>query len=225
MSKIRTLLLVLVSFSPLWGGEQLVLVISSEMNATTGIMQRYEKYSDWQKVGEPVSVTLGRSGLGWGEGKEPLKNEGDGRSPAGIFPITKTFGYDETPNSKMEYLHSDERLICIDDPADEHYNQMAVLNPLDPPKSYEAMRRHDEVYRNGALIDYNTAGEKGRGSCIFIHLNHEDNHPTAGCTAMDEEPLKELLQWLEPKKNPRILQIPNSACERYQQEFPGIDCL
>jgi len=224
MSKFRTIFFSLISFLPLYAGEQLVVVISSDMNSTIGIMQRYEKNRQWEKVGGTVTVTLGRSGMGWSDGDEPLKNEGDGRSPAGLFSISRTFGYDESPNSAMEYLHADGELICIDDVSDLHYNQMAVLNPLAPAGSYEKMHRDDEVYRNGAIIDYNTEGKKGRGSCIFIHLNHPDYRPTSGCTAMDEEPLKELLGWLDPKKNPMILQIPKSVCERYQKEFVGIKC-
>jgi D-alanyl-D-alanine dipeptidase len=224
MVKFFALFVPMILFSSVYADEQLVLVISPDMNSTAATMQRYEKGARWQKTGEAVEVTLGRSGLGWAEGAEPLKQEGDGRSPAGIFMLSRTFGYDERPNSAMAYLHADPSLICIDDSSDERYNQMELLDPLHPPKSYEKMRRDDEVYRNGAIIDYNTEGEKGRGSCIFIHLNHPDNHPTSGCTAMEEAPLKELLGWLDPQKKPRILQIPRSECKRYQKEFEGIEC-
>lgn len=187
-------------------------------------MQRYLKDIRWEKAGEPIPVILGRNGLGWAGGGEPLKMEGDGRSPAGVFGISGTFGAQQMPNTKMPYRYADETLICVDDVSDERYNQITVLNPLSPPKSYEKMRRNDEVYRNGAVIDYNTAGVKGRGSCIFIHLNHPDRRPTAGCTAMDAEPLTELLQWLDPEKEPIIVQIPKDECGRYQKEFAGIGC-
>lgn len=224
MFKIFTVLCASLYFSSVLAGEQLVLVISPDMQSSTAMMQRYVKENRWQKVGEPIPVTLGRSGLGWAEGGEPLKHEGDGRSPAGLFEISRTFGAAEKSNSAMPYLHTDETLICIDDVSDGHYNQMVMLDPLNPPKSYEKMRRDDEVYRNGAIIDYNAAGVKGRGSCIFIHLNHPDHRATSGCTAMDEQPLKELLEWLDPLQHPKILQIPHSECEKYQKEFEGIVC-
>ncbi|MDD5052388.1 MAG: L,D-transpeptidase family protein [Sulfuricurvum sp.] len=204
--------------------EQLVVVLSPELNATAAVMQRYIKETKWEKVGEKFSVTLGRNGLGYVVEKNPLKNEGDGRSPAGIFPILSTFGYDEHPNSLMPYYHADEKLICIDDVNDTRYNTFAQLNPLYPPKSFEMMHRNDEVYRNGAVIGYNLMGEKGRGSCIFIHLNHPDYRPTSGCTAMEESSLKVLLKWLDPKKSPQILQIPKNECLNYQKEFKGIEC-
>ncbi|MDP3464551.1 MAG: L,D-transpeptidase family protein [Sulfuricurvum sp.] len=215
---------IVMTFSSVWGHEQLVVVLSPEQNSTAGWLQRYEKEVVWHTVGEPVHVTLGRSGLGWAEGYETLKMEGDGRSPAGVFPITSTFGYDPQPNSTMPYFHADEKLICVDDVNDSHYNKMALLNPQNPPKSYEVMRRSDGVYRHGAIIDYNPNGISGRGSCIFFHLNKTNNTPTSGCTAMDEKPLLEMLSWLDPEKKPRLLQVPRSECEKYQKEFVGIEC-
>lgn len=215
---------ILMTFSSVWAMEQLIVVISPEVNSTTASLQRYEKESVWHKAGESISVTLGRSGLGWAEGNETLKMEGDGRSPAGVFPITSTFGYDPQPNSTMPYFHADERLMCVDDVNDSHYNKMALLNPQNPPKSYEVMRRSDGVYRHGAIIDYNPNGISGRGSCIFFHLNKTNNTPTSGCTAMEEKPLLEMLRWLDPEKKPRLLQIPASECVKYQKEFAGIEC-
>lgn len=221
---LKILFLIIFSFLSAAASQQLIVVLSKEMNATSATLQRYEKESQWHKVGEPFLVTLGRNGLGWAEGGEPLKKEGDGRSPAGIFDISRTFGSDDKPNSSMTYLLADETLICVDDVSDKRYNQMIVLDPLNPPKSYEKMRRDDEVYRNGAIIEYNPAGVSGRGSCIFIHLNHPDNRPTSGCTAMDQQSLNELLKWLDPGKSPRLLQIPLSECKKYQKEYEGIEC-
>jgi D-alanyl-D-alanine dipeptidase len=224
MLKTFSIILALSPLSLLIASQQLMVVLASEINATTALMQRYEKQELWVKKGDKIPVILGRNGLGYVNNKIPLKNEGDGRSPAGLFSITSTFGYDEHPNSTMPYHHADENLICIDDVDDSRYNQFALLDPLNPPKSFEAMRRHDEVYRNGAVIGYNATGEKGRGSCIFIHLNHSDHRPTSGCTAMDEAPLIELLKWLDSAKKPQILQIVKSECGKYREEFPGIVC-
>ncbi|MDP3300755.1 MAG: hypothetical protein Q8S36_02180 [Sulfuricurvum sp.] len=209
----------------LFGSQQLVVVLSPDMNAASGMMTRYEKESGiYRAISVPVSVILGRSGLGWDQGREPLKREGDGRSPAGIFDITSTFGEDPTANSTLPYWYADEYLICIDDVNDTHYNTMGRLDQKNPPKSFEQMRRNDAVYRNGVVIDYNREGVSGRGSCIFFHLNHPNKRPTAGCTAMEEEPLLKLIRWFNPDKKPKLLQIPKSACEEYQKEFMGIAC-
>lgn len=205
--------------------EQMVVVLSEELNATTASMQRYTKVKTWEKVGEKVPVTLGRSGLGYASFKQPLKNEGDGRSPAGVYPITSLFGYDQNRTYKLPYWHADENLYCIDDVNDTRYNKiLRIFDKSSLPSSYEVMRRSDGVYRYGAVIGYNDSAQSGRGSCIFIHLNHADKHPTSGCTAMDETPLKGLLEWLDETKKPHILQVLKSECGKYQKEFEGIEC-
>lgn len=214
----------LVWCTSVWAFEQLVVVVSPEMNSTTAQLQRYEKKHVWEKVGENFDVTLGRSGLGFASEAIPQKKEGDGRSPAGIFDIGATFGYSKEINSSMPYYYADEKLICIDDTGDRFYNKMALLDTHNPPKSFEFMRRADEVYRYGAVIGYNTAGIANRGSCIFFHLNSVGKKPTSGCTAMDEKPLLEMLEWLDATKNPKLLQIPKSQCSTYQREFVGIEC-
>lgn len=225
MPLFKSLIFIIFFSFTLFGSQQLVVVITPEMNATSGMMVRYEKEASiFKAVSIPIPIILGRSGLGWNQGREPLKKEGDGRSPAGLFDITATFGEDPTANSALPYWYADDRLICIDDVNDTRYNTMGYLNLENPPKSFEQMRRNDEVYRNGAVIDYNSERVSGRGSCIFFHLNHPNKRPTAGCTAMDEQPLLELIHWFDPNKHPKLLQIPKSACEEYQKEFVGIVC-
>lgn len=225
MLKIILFLLIVFSLSSYAAPEQLVLVLSSELNATTASMQRYEKGDHWVKVGDKVPVTLGRNGLGYTAFKQPLKMEGDGRSPAGSFPIISAFGYDQNNTFKLPYWYADENLYCVDDVNDSRYNKMLrIYDKSSLPASYEAMRRADGVYRYGAVIGYNLSGDRGRGSCIFIHLNHSDKHPTSGCTAMDEAPLLELLKWLDPKKTPLMLQVLKSECQKYIKDYEGIEC-
>lgn len=225
MLKITLPLLLLSALSTALASEQLVVVLSPELNATTASLQRYEKHDKWVKIGSQTPVTLGRSGLGYVAFKQPLKNEGDGRSPAGIFPITSTFGYDQNTTSKLPYWYADENLYCIDDINDTRYNKMLrIFDKSSLPASYEVMRRPDGVYRYGAVIGYNDMGQRGRGSCIFIHLNHSDRRPTSGCTAMDEGALRTLLEWLDGAKKPQILQTVKSECGKYQKEFEGIAC-
>jgi len=225
MFKITLLLSLSCLLSSAFASQQLVVVLSSELNATQGSMQRYEKHDQWIKIGDKTPVTLGRSGLGYGAFNEPLKNEGDGRSPAGLFPITSTFGYDQNATFKLPYWHADENLYCVDDINDSRYNKiLRIYEKGSLPSSYEVMRRADGVYRYGAVIGYNDSGVSGRGSCIFIHLNQSDKRPTSGCTAMDEAPLVELLRWLDSVKKPQILQTMKSECGKYREEFPGIVC-
>ena len=225
MLKIIFTLFLSCALSALFASQQLIVVLTPELNATSASLQRYEKQNMWVKIGDKIPVTLGRSGLGYVAFKEPLKNEGDGRSPAGLFPITSTFGYDHNTTFKLPYWHADENLYCVDDVNDSRYNKiLRIYDKSALPSSYEVMRRSDGVYRYGAVIGYNASAQRGRGSCIFIHLNKSNKAPTSGCTAMDEVPLRTVLEWLDGAKKPHILQIVKSECDKYREEFAGIEC-
>src|SRR5512146_1779153 len=78
---------------------QLVLVTTPGWDSTSGMLRRFARddaHGEWRPVGAPVAVVVGRSGLGWDADAatrapaapgDPRKREGDGRSPAGIFPL------------------------------------------------------------------------------------------------------------------------------------------
>ena len=86
---------------------EIVVVTTADWNAPSGTLQRYEREgpgNPWQPVGEPISVMVGKTGLGWGSGvvqiagsfsakNDPIKKEGDGKAPAGVFLLGKAFGY------------------------------------------------------------------------------------------------------------------------------------
>src|SRR4051812_29953205 len=88
--------------SPLAGSRQLILVTTPEWGSVRGTLRRFERRgarAKWTQVGEAFDVVVGRSGLGWGdglvetEGSGPSKREGDGRAPAGVFRLTRAFGF------------------------------------------------------------------------------------------------------------------------------------
>jgi L,D-peptidoglycan transpeptidase YkuD (ErfK/YbiS/YcfS/YnhG family) len=67
------------------------------------------------------------------------------------------------------------------------------------------MRRDDDQYRYGAVVEYNEEGTSGLGSCIFMHIKRDGNSPTAGCVALDEMDMKSLFFRLEKRLKPTIL--------------------
>jgi hypothetical protein len=106
---------------PLARSTQTIVVTTTNWNAVEGQLQRYERATaneKWRPVGEPISVVVGKNGIGWGIGvlatddpnfrvsSDPVKREGDGKSPAGVFALGTAFGYasQTLPGSKMPYL-------------------------------------------------------------------------------------------------------------------------
>jgi len=234
MKQFTKLFFLLLFFSPLLhANQQLIVVISEDMNSSTAILTRYElKNLDYKQVGQSFKVIIGRSGLAWGIGLDGLKNdsstlykkEGDGKSPAGIFNITTAFGYTATLQSKMPYINATDDLICVDDSDSKDYNKIVLKTQSDDPKSFEWMKRKDNLYEYGLVIEHNKEAKAQGGSCIFFHIKRKEETPTAGCTAMSRDELLALISWLDLSKKPKVIQIPRSKCLEAQDLFRGISC-
>lgn len=213
--------------APLTRAEQLLVVRTSDWNATTGTLRRYERTgraAPWRAVGEPIAVVVGRSGLAWDDGTagapdgEPRKREGDGRAPAGIFPVDTAFGFASRASevgTRLPYLPLLPTHECVDDGSSAHYNttvDRATVPRVDWGSS-EKMRSIS-LYRLGVMVGYNRPPRAGRGSCIFLHVWDGPNSVTAGCTAMEESQLRTVVQWLDPARSPVLVQLTDGAYER-----------
>lgn len=187
-------------------GQHLVAVVE-EPGSTTGRLHRYERRNgEWHIVGPPVPIVVGRSGVG-------PKEEGDGRSPRGVFPLGFAFGYPEsTPvETDVPYRHLLPESVCVDDGSSDRYNQIVLQPGPDADwESAEAMRRDlahgDDLYALGVTVEYNPAAIPEAGSCIFLHVWRGPESPTAGCTAMPEDHLQSILGWLQPREEPILVQ-------------------
>jgi len=57
-----------------------------------------------------------------------------------------------------------------------------------------------------------TTIKKGAGSSIFFHIWRENGaRSSSGCTVMGEPSLRELIAWLEPRKNPVYVLLPQQV--------------
>ena len=70
------------------------------------------------------------------------------------------------------------------------------------------MRMESDVYKYGIVVGYNTnPAVPGKGSCIFYHIGTPGS-TTAGCTAMSEGEILNLIKFLDKNKKPLIVQAP-----------------
>jgi D-alanyl-D-alanine dipeptidase len=202
---------------------QLLIATTGGWDDVKTELRRFERTEKgWKQVGEAWPAVIGVSGAAWGRGLHgqgappgqdgPIKKEGDGRSPAGVFALGAAYGYDKAgpPGARLPYTRVDKDWLCIDDGASAHYNK--VLDTAGVKKdwrSFESMRRSDELYRRVIIVDHNPEPAPGAGSCIFLHLWHgADGGGTAGCTAMAPDPMEALLAWLDPAANPVYVLLP-----------------
>jgi L,D-peptidoglycan transpeptidase YkuD (ErfK/YbiS/YcfS/YnhG family) len=157
--------------------------------------------SSFEKVpGMQFECTVGKKGIV----REGLKEEGDGRTPNGIYRISRAFGYGPTLETGLIYKSVTAEDIWIDDPKSPDYN-LWKTKPTQA-QSYEELKRDDDLYEFAAVIEYNTNPVMpGKGSAIFLHVWGGPDAPTAGCVALDRGNLIKLLKWLDVKKKPKIV--------------------
>jgi L,D-peptidoglycan transpeptidase YkuD (ErfK/YbiS/YcfS/YnhG family) len=213
---------------------QLILVTTNGWDAVDGEMRLYERGSandQWQAVGEKIQVVIGRNGMALGKGlhgdaigEGPVKQEGDGRAPAGVFRLSSAFGYapqEQAGDVKLPYVQAVATLECGDDPQSAHYNRIVDRARVENPdwKSSEWMRRDDDQYRWGVIVDHNAKGAPGCGSCIFMHIWETQGKGTAGCSAMSSLSMEHLLRWLDAKKRPILVQLPQAEFERLREAW------
>jgi L,D-peptidoglycan transpeptidase YkuD (ErfK/YbiS/YcfS/YnhG family) len=219
---------------------QLVVVTTAGWDSTTGKLRRFFRdnpYSYWREDGTAVPVVVGRTGLAWGVGfdsvalaAEPHKREGDGRSPAGIFPIDTVFGFAAADSMRwlhLPYVTLTANSDCVDDTASVHYNTVVDRSAV-PSVDWQSAEHMRQVaqYRLGAIIGYNAAPPmKGRGSCIFFHIWAGPRSTTVGCTALDAAELERLLAWFNRRTEPVVVQVPASVYRRLYNKFdlPWLD--
>jgi len=215
--------------------EQLVTVTTNSWDDVEATVNLYERAAGdgatWRRFGNPFPAVIGRHGLAWGIGLhgtaksgEPEKREGDKRAPARVFRFGTVFGTarpEQVRFLRLPYLQVTTTTEAIDDPKSRYYNQVvdrrAVANP--DWASSESMLQVGGRYRLGLIIRHNPAAYPGFGSCIFFHVWEPKYPGTTGCTATSYGRLVRLLHWLDPKKNPLIVQLPAGEYEKLKQRW------
>lgn len=204
--------------------KQLVTATVADWNAISAELRLWKRDgAGWKQVGEAWRGTVGKSGSAWGSGlhgtgapagrEGPIKREGDGKSPAGVFALTSTFGYGDAPpkGTKIGYQRVDANWKCVDDPASREYNKIldARTTKIDWT-SAEDMRRADAAYTWVVEIAHNASRTPKAGSCIFLHVWGGADVPTVGCTAMEEPRLASLIATLSPADRPAFVLLPRA---------------
>lgn len=212
---------------------QLLLVRSASWYAAKGTLERYErdKHGQWTLAEAAIPVNLGRNGMGWGRGLHaqpksgPFKREGDGRSPAGAFALSRAFGTADTLPAgahDFPYLHTQSTSYCVEDLRSKSYNQIIDASEL-PRAAWEKwseLRRADGLFDWGVVVRQNEPNpQRGAGSCVFLHVWRGPQMPTSGCTAMPHEQIESIVRWLDPRAEPVLVQLPEPVFKKLREAW------
>jgi len=214
---------------------QLIVVTTENWNDVNASVQFLERphmgETAWRKVGTRFPAVIGKQGLAWGIGLhgtgEPgthRKEEGDQKSPAGVFKLYSLFGTAspwQVRFLRFPYKRVGSTTEAIDDPRSRYYNRVVDRAAIKEPdwSTSESMLAVGSRYRFGVMIEHNWSQIPGFGSCIFFHVWNLDRTGTAGCTAASLTNLERLLHWLDADKNPLIVQLPLAEYARLRQSW------
>ena len=196
--------------------KQIILVTTPSWESCQGKLYQYERSStgEWVLQKPSIPVVVGKNGMAWGLGLHtnpagPVKREGDGKSPSGVFTLGPAFGHHPF-QTKMDFFSLNSDIEAVDDPSSRYYNQIVDRQKISAI-DWTSSEKMGEIslYELGLVIHHNwETPVPGAGSAIFMHLWRDEVSGTAGCTAMSHQNLSELLQWLDPQKKPLLIQVP-----------------
>ena len=189
---------------PLPDGEtarQVIAVAAPGYEDSSGTVTAYERTAGgWRPVLGPLDARIGYNGFA----PPGEKVEGDGRTPSGVFGIEFMFGVEANPGVRFPYRHvTSESIVWDVDPESPTYNTWLDLGEAEGADGEVQSDSPPLDYDYAAAIGYNTARIPGLGSAIFLHSLTEET--TIGCVALPVTDLIELLRWLDPAQQPRLV--------------------
>ncbi len=174
------------------------LITVTPHNTSYAIFKLWEKDKNniWNKIDE----FDGRIG---GRGMSSNKQEGDKKTPTGVFALKEGFGIKKI-STKIKYRNLNGSEYWVDDYNSPFYNTMQIGLGKNAWNSSEHLVENKVEYQYVVVIDYNRYPViKKRGSAIFLHV--ENNKETSGCVGVPKKKMIKILKWLDPNKNPKII--------------------
>ena len=136
------------------------------------------------------------------------KLEGDGATPAGVFPLMRVLYRPDRmdiPETHLPVFALSPNDGWCDDPTHEDYNKPIKL-PHDG--SHERLWRDDNIYDIVVVLGYNTSPViPFMGSAIFIHFAEPSFKSTRGCVALKDVDLLEILKTCSTKTNLHVMEF------------------
>ena len=117
------------------------------------------------------------------------------RTPSGTFSLGAGFGVRSDPGTWFSWHRTTRADVWVDDSDSAYYNtrqQKPANGRWDSAEDLYVPGNYDYVQ----VIDYNTARTPGRGSAIFLHVDH--NSGTYGCVSLPRSQLLQVFRWEKP---------------------------
>jgi L,D-peptidoglycan transpeptidase YkuD (ErfK/YbiS/YcfS/YnhG family) len=215
---------------PLHRATRLIIVTVASMDDSKAELHTFERKSpaaSWTKSSGPEPCVVGARGIGWGHpylsfrrGEEPVKEEGDERTPAGIYRIGAMFGFAE--DKRPNYIQlTPGRQFCVEDTSSPYYGQIVPQSSVDE-KTLGQKMASVEQYRRGIFIDYPPRRAFKAGSCIFVQVWAKEGTGTSAHIGLPEERILRLQDW-GGSRFMAIAVMHKEGLPRFRRCLPNLD--
>lgn len=138
-----------------------------------------------------ADILVGRNGA------TKYKQEGDGKTPIGIFELGIVFGTHDKGeinlDKSIKYIKVNPNLYWVDDVNSIYYNQLVDNTRTEKDwNSAEHLIEYPIEYEYAVEIKSNPENIPGKGSAIFIHCSN--GKETAGCVALSKLDMMRLIK-------------------------------
>jgi L,D-peptidoglycan transpeptidase YkuD (ErfK/YbiS/YcfS/YnhG family) len=207
---------------------RLIIVTVPSMTSVKATLHTFERRTPadatWLRSGPPEAAVVGAAGIGWSEDfdylakkDEPVKREGDKRTPAGIFRVAGPFGFEDSKLPRYTKMQSG-RSFCVDDPTSLLYGKIVSKQLAATAKSAEDMSTVPGLKR-ALMVDYPARRGAKAGSCIFIHVWDGAEAGTKARIGMPEARVSVLQEW-SSKGFTAIAVLSEEAAPRFKGCLP-----
>ncbi|BBZ05970.1 hypothetical protein MDOR_01390 [Mycolicibacterium doricum] len=148
----------------------------------------------WQPIAVGIPAFIGAKGMA------PQTHDGEMMTPMGVFTLDFAFGTEPNPGGGLPYVQVGPDHWWDGDMKSPTYNTMQVCKKqqcrFDTSLSAGTENLDIPQYRHAVVMGVNKARVPGNGGAFFVHTT--GGGPTAGCVAIDDGRLVELMRWLRP---------------------------
>jgi len=181
-------------FAPSVGGATQVISVVGVGGSKAKIDVWQRTGAGWQPVAAGIPAWVGANGMA------PQTHDGQMKTPLGIFTLDFAFGTAPNPGGDLQYVQVGPDHWWDGDMTSPTYNTMQVCKrdqcAFDTSPSSGTENLEIPQYVHAVVMGVNKARVPGNGGAFFLHAT--DGGPTAGCVAVDDATLVELIRWLRP---------------------------
>jgi len=181
-------------FAPQVGNATQVISVvgAGGSSAKVDVFQRSP--AGWEALRTGIPAHVGANGVA------AETHDGNMATPLGIYTLDFAFGTAPNPGGGLQYVQVGNDHWWDGDMKSPTYNTMQVCKkaqcPFDTSPDSGTENLDIPQYAHAVVMGVNKARVPGNGGAFFMHTT--DGGATAGCVAMEDGTLVEIMRWLQP---------------------------